>query len=763
MNDAKKIMLGLLIAQSIGFIILAYLGYYQYISVLEANILNKKVQSTNEISFALEQLKNKYSHLATEIISDENITKAFAKGDYNLLYNLSLPIYKEFKKHNPYVNIMHFHTKDNHSFLRVHRPSKREDDLYNLRKMIVNTNKTHSANFGIEIGKYGISYRVVLPVFYEREYVGAFEIGVDIRYLFSILQKGGDVETLLVAKKSDLQKTIGAQNNIDEYTKPFLDGYVYFDAANSINSIDAKAMEDVILNDVSSIKNINNKKYLIFKSETFKDYNNHDIGFFLFSHDMSYYLNKIAIIRWVSIVTTLLMLVIMGYLVYRYVGRYTKNLVSKNEKLDYQANHDTLTGVNSRAFFIEELERLVQSGEQKLFALMFIDLDRFKQINDTFGHDVGDSVLKIVANALSEVAKDSKSVVARLGGDEFAMIVKNIKNKEDIIRLAKDILKMSSEPIDIQGHILYSTCSIGIAIYPDDAKDVKQLLKLADTAMYKSKKEGRHGYNFYSSHMLDYAKKAMLLETKIREALTKGRFEPYFQPRFNTTTGKIIGLEVLARWIDEDGVLHLPREFLDVANESDLLVEIEKIVFEKALKQITLLDEEGLFDAKVSLNLSFAHIRKIDFTSRIYKIIKDSSFDPSRIMVEIRECDIMEDTKENIDKLKVLYALGVGIAIDNFGAGLSSLSFIKSLPITKLVCDISFVQNIDYDDNGIILIKTIIELAKNLKLTLCIKGVESEHQKNVLLDLGCNIVQGFYYSHPLSSKDLREFLKKINH
>lgn len=452
MNNSKKIVIIILAMQVVSFLILMYLGHYQYITVLDTTVTKKKEDTAKLIDSIANELKNEYTHLGYELLLNNEILKAFASQDREKLFELTKPIYFEYKKHNPYLYVMHFHTKDNHSFLRVHKPDVYGDSLEFLRKIVTKTNVSRSISFGLETGKYGIGYRVVFPVFYENEYIGAFELGIDIKYIIAKLSSVNEHIPLFMLKQENLKPMIDTQGDISHYALPFVDGYMFLNYHyTQEDKLSTKNLIDVnIIENSSYFKSLQDKKYFIFRSEVLKDVNNNEIGSIVFKHEMDYYLNTISIIRIISIAATILIITIIAFLINRLIRNYTAKINEQRDILDYQAHHDDLTHLPNRVLFNDRLYISIEKAKRysSRFAILFVDLDRFKQINDSLGHEVGDSVLKIMAKRLLETVR-KEDTVSRLGGDEFTILIDDVKNVEDISTIAQKIIKVVSNPIYI--------------------------------------------------------------------------------------------------------------------------------------------------------------------------------------------------------------------------------------------------------------------------------------------------------------------------
>ena len=436
-------------------------------------------------------------------------------------------------------------------------------------------------------------------------------------------------------------------------------------------------------------------------------------------------------------------------------------LLAQKEILRYQAHHDALTGLPNRVLFSDRLEVGIEKSKRHKegLALFFIDLDKFKHINDSLGHGVGDSVLKVIAKRLKDIIR-KEDTLARLSGDEFTLIMEELQHPEDTSLLAEKILKTLSEVIVIDDQKLYVSGSIGISFYPQDATDAQSLLKYADTAMYKAKEEGRNNYQFYSPTMTEFALKRMLMQNSLRQAIDNEEFILHYQSQINASTYALVGVEALVRWKHPTMGLLMPDEFIPLAEETGMIVEIDQWVMRTAMKQISQWYKEGLNPGVLGLNLSIKQLDKTDFIQKVEACIKRNDFNPKWLELEITEGQMMKRPEEVITKLKQINNLGIGISIDDFGTGYSSLSLLKRLPINRLKIDRSFIKDIPEDEEDVAIIKAIIALAGSLKLDLIAEGVETSEQRDFLLDHGCINIQGHYYSHPIPAEEMHEVLLK---
>ncbi len=433
----------------------------------------------------------------------------------------------------------------------------------------------------------------------------------------------------------------------------------------------------------------------------------------------------------------------------------------QNEKLDYQAHHDSLTGLANRTLFNDRLLKGIQKAKRKgsILALLFIDLDHFKEINDSLGHDIGDKVLEKVTAILQQVVRAEDSL-SRLGGDEFTVLIEDLKKGEDASVLAKKIITALDKPLKIDNHELHITSSIGVSLFPDDGDSSQDLLKYADSAMYKAKEEGRNSFKFYSAEMTVLALERLVMETSLREAIKNEEFMVFYQPQVNGVTGDIIGMEALVRWNHSVKDMIFPDNFIPLAESTGLIIEIDKYVMKTAMKQLSHWYELGLNPGVLAMNLSVRALEQEGFIDRLKSLLKETACRSEWIELEVTESQIMTRPEEAIKILNQISTLGIKLAVDDFGTGYSSLSYLKKLPIDKLKIDQSFVKGLPEDEEDSAIAKAVIVLAQSLNLRIIAEGVETEEQKNFMIENGCENIQGYLYSKPIPADEFELLLQK---
>ena len=428
--------------------------------------------------------------------------------------------------------------------------------------------------------------------------------------------------------------------------------------------------------------------------------------------------------------------------------------------LIHLAHHDPLTDLPNRALLTQtlcsELQNTRKSGVG--FALHFLDLDRFKGINDVLGHSVGDRVLATVGRNLNDIVRDTDTV-ARLGGDEFAIVQTGITGPAEAAGLAERLIEAAGRPVDVDGKQIELTASVGITICPDDGSDADGLLKNADLAMYQAKAEGGRSFKFFSSEMHTKAREISRLDADLRRAVEQEQFVLHFQPQVDARTGRIVGAEALLRWRRDGAGLVYPGAFLFRAEENGLIVPINQWVLLQACREAQRWRRAGLPPIRIAVNMSPVQFRRQNIAELVGKVLRESGLEPWRLELEITESIVMEHTESLIRDLDQLRKFGVRFSIDDFGTGYSSFRYIKSFPVDSLKIDQSFISNMDHNASDVAIVQAIIGLAKNLNLSVIAEGVETEAQRAWLASEGCDEVQGYFFSRPVAADDFVELLR----
>ena len=416
--------------------------------------------------------------------------------------------------------------------------------------------------------------------------------------------------------------------------------------------------------------------------------------------------------------------------------------------INFQAYHDLLTRLPNRSLFKDRLSMAITQAQRSdsQLAVMFIDLDRFKVINDSLGHTMGDRLLQAVSQRLQECIRKGDTL-SRFGGDEFTLLLPDAQTEEAAVQVAEKILESIKRPFKLAGHDIFVGASVGISMYPDSGVTLDSLIKNADIAMYKVKKTGKDGYQLFSSEMNTSATERLTLEQDMRKAIANDEFEICYQPQVDTKTRGICGVEALIRWNHPTLGRLSPAEFIPIAEDSRLIIEIDSHTLRKACRELRLHHLSGMPELRLAVNLSPLLIEKDNFVENILSILEEEDFPAELLELEITENVLISDRQDIVDKLVRLSNAGITLAIDDFGTGYSSLSYLQKFPINTLKIDRSFINMIHNRDDEVCLVNAIVSMAQGLKMDIIAEGVESKAQLGYLSQLGCTVVQGFLFGH----------------
>lgn len=449
-----------------------------------------------------------------------------------------------------------------------------------------------------------------------------------------------------------------------------------------------------------------------------------------------------------------------GNLLY-YEGTVEDITIRKNyeNNLEYQATHDLLTGLPNRNMLNDRLQQCINFANRykNKMAVAFLDLDQFKLINDSMGHEVGDQLLLIMAERLSSCIREIDTVV-RLGGDEFVILISNIDNLNSLTTSIKRILTSVAEPCVINKLDYTVTCSIGISIYPEDGIKPSTLLKNADSAMYKAKKSGRNNYQVFTQELNEALTERVMIEYKLRLALERDEFHLYYQPKLDFSTGLICGAEALIRWKPSNEELIEPNRFIQIAEETGLIEKLGEWVITTACKKAKELKEKLGYSLPIAVNVSPRQFRQANLAQTIKKILDTTQLDPDCLELEITESTLIDDAAKFIETLHSLKMIGVKLAIDDFGTGYSSLAYLKDFPIDRLKIDRAFVSSLEKEPNNEAILKAIVVVGQSLKKKVVAEGIETKYQYEYLKSIGCDELQGYYFKKPLPEKEFESLI-----
>ncbi|MGM8212531.1 putative bifunctional diguanylate cyclase/phosphodiesterase [Virgibacillus sp. W0430] len=446
---------------------------------------------------------------------------------------------------------------------------------------------------------------------------------------------------------------------------------------------------------------------------------------------------------------------------YQYVSiRNDMTERKRAEQRNYHlAYHDMLTNLPNRRLFLKELRNAVHEADPAVtkFAVMFIDLDKFKYVNDSWGHETGDLILTAAGRRIQD-AIPSTDVVGRLGGDEFAVIAANIQSKQDAAKRAEQIVQKMEEPMDVAGRNYVLSCSIGIALYPNDSMVEDELLSKADTALYEIKSNVRKRFIFFTEDMEQKSLERIMLENELKKAIKQNQFHLDYQPKVDLARQKLVGLEALVRWSHPDLGIIQPRQFIPIAEETGLIVPLGKLILKQACLQNKEWQNKGYSPLKMAVNISPQQLAQPDFLNTVKEVLQETKLDPKWLELEVTESVIINMNK-SIQLLNAIKEIGVQISIDDFGTGYSSFSYIKQLPVDTLKIDMSFIQDINENKESKAIVQAILTLAKSLNIQVLAEGIENEEQLKTLNQEGCMHGQGFLLGKPLANEKLERLLR----
>jgi diguanylate cyclase (GGDEF)-like protein len=425
------------------------------------------------------------------------------------------------------------------------------------------------------------------------------------------------------------------------------------------------------------------------------------------------------------------------------------------ENLEYQAYHDSLTGLPNRPLFLDRIEQEIRhaSRDNSSLAVLFLDLDNFKQINDSLGHSAGDTVLILISERLIEALRETDTV-ARFGGDEFTILLSEFSTVEDINDIVLKLFDTIHRPVVIDFNELFVTTSIGISVFPNDGASAEILLRNADAAMYRAKERGRNAFEFYTTDMTERALEKVHMIANLNRALEQDELEVFYQPQYDIHKKQLIGLEALVRWHHPDLGFLTPEKFLPTAEESGLIVALDRWVMRKSLQQMKAWKDEGLALGRLSLNLPMLQIDQPDFLETLIKLLKDTDCNGKSITFEITEGQLMKNPERTIKLLNHMSTLGIRVSVDDFGTGYSSLAYLKKLPVDTIKIDKTFIQGLPIDGDDSSIVKSMIALANSMRIDVIAEGVETSEQLDFLKKEGCRLIQGDYLSAPMRASDI---------
>jgi diguanylate cyclase (GGDEF)-like protein len=459
-------------------------------------------------------------------------------------------------------------------------------------------------------------------------------------------------------------------------------------------------------------------------------------------------------------------MLVLAYMVYLQLAhsieshKTANQLVGLSKKLQFSSMHDSLTGLPNRENLYENLQFITANSNRHKdkFALLFLDLDKFKHINDTLGHDIGDELLKAIAIRLKSILREN-DIVARIGGDEFILVLSDIKSEQSILECINKILELFNKEIVVKGKILQSSTSIGCAIYPDDSKDINALMKYADMAMYSAKASGKNSFRFFTKTLDEALHNEVNMIKDIQRALGESEFKLYYQAKVDVKSGKVMGAEALIRWEHKTKGIIYPNNFIPLAESSSLILELGKFVINEAARFIKKIEGLGFAGINISINISTLQAKNIALYYDLQNALEVNEIEAKNLSIEITESVMAEDTLFAAELLRKIQELGINIYLDDFGTGYSSLQYLQKFPIDALKIDKSFVDEIKIDnDKNMILLNTILLMGQSLEIKTIAEGVEEEYQLEYLKTKKCDFFQGYLKSKAIPED---EFIKLL--
>jgi diguanylate cyclase (GGDEF)-like protein len=431
------------------------------------------------------------------------------------------------------------------------------------------------------------------------------------------------------------------------------------------------------------------------------------------------------------------------------------------ELIHHQAYHDLLTGLPNRNFLLEKIDAIIKENQEvdKKIAVIFIDLDNFKKVNDTEGHEAGDKLLRIATKRMRNCVREG-DILARLGGDEFVILIESAISQAGLTRMCSNILEALAQPFLLNNHNHFISCSMGISIYPRDDRVPDGLIGKADMAMYRAKKLGKNNFQFYSEELERLAHYQLEFEHNLRSAISNNQITIYLQPEINLSTGEIVSVEALARWIKPDGSTIPPIQFISVAEQANLIGEIGRMVFEKACVELARWKAHGINDITVAINLSAREFNEAELARNIQSKLLAYDIAGDKIVLEITESLFMEDKESVLQTMNILRDIGIRFAIDDFGTGYSSFSYLQDLPIDYLKIDRSFLIGATQNKKKYAIVRSIIDIGNHLDLQVIAEGIEDQETLNLMIENHCTMAQGFFMYRPMPAQELFELLLK---
>jgi len=756
------------------YLVSSFIYYQNEVDVLtHKKYLQTSKAMQNNLQNLIKSKSDSALLIAISLSANSSIKDALKTKDYQ---NIGFQELTQTLQDNFSFSHLWFHLimADGTSFYRSWT-DKKGDNILNTRKDVKKILLKPKIFSTISVGKYDMTFKAIVPIFDNKKLIGLAEV---ITKFYSVGKKMqlDDNHMLVVVDKSYKKQLT------HPYSKTFIgDYYVAYGSQNKklLHLIEKNGLQKYLNIPKYSIDAKNN---LLVTTFHLPDINGKPMGYFIITKDLKKIdLSEVeqaknSILERVLLILSFIILLFYYFYYVNYkrymqkqkellestVDEKTQELRKQKDALAFIAHYDDLTGLANKFLLQEKTKEAMKSAKEteKEFSLLLLGLDKFKEINDTYGYEIGDALLLQVAARLKECV-NSDDILARFRGDKFAILHQN-STKKDTINLINRILMHTKQVFHIKNIDIFTTFSVGIASSNGESLEANQLLIFAETAMYKAKENGKNSYAFYDKKMTQLVSQRIQLDTDIKNALQNEEFVAYFQPKIDARDGHVIGLETLIRWIHPTRGMISPNEFIPFCEETGLIADIDKYMLIKSIQQMKKWQEEKIAFGKVSVNISTKKIESLNYIDELSSTIENLQFDAALLELEILEGQTMQNPEKSIEILNAMHFLGISISIDDFGTGYSSLSYLKKLPVNKIKIDRSFIINVANNKDDQAIVKTIINLAKNLNLELIAEGVETKEQLDFLVANGCYNIQGYYFSKPLTADACKEFIQDLN-
>ena len=723
------------------------------------------LEANDKLDLAISQQSETLLAIEKIIIKDPQLRRALINKDHEFLLSLYQEEF-EYLKSNLDITHFYFHDASLINILRLHQIS-RSGDVIN-RATALNAQVSGLPSTGLELGVMGtFTLRAIHPVFSDGILIGYIELGTEIEDLSRNVVEDELHEWMVILNKSQVDRNewqegmslLGRENNWDQFGQVVLStssiSDIPVDWRIAINEASHSGLSVEVLSETEQgfwrMANVN-----LF------DIKDENIGQLLIFYNITEFQN--ATVRFILTSIFLMVFLISLLLSYLYFSlRKVDHKIKSNQlALQHLANNDVLTGLANRKLLQDRLDHALSIGKRQdvSVAIMFMDLDHFKDINDSYGHTIGDELLIAVTKRLKKIIREGDTF-ARNGGDEFVFILEHLESAQYVSRVAHKIIQSFEQPFCLSNGEISTSISVGISIYPQDGDNKEILLRNADSAMYKAKGNGRNKFVFYDLKLTEDIQYRVSLKNNLRYALKNNELVLHYQPQFDLHSGKVVGVEGLARWTHSMLGNIPPSEFIPLAEQSGLIHDLGKWSLTELCRQGRQWIDKGLEFGKLSVNLSCLQFQGKELYETITRIIDETGFPADRLAIEVTETSLMENMDQAIQLLTRLKALGVTLAIDDFGTGYSSLSYLKKLPIDLLKIDRCFIKDIPNNKDDVAIVNTIISLSKNMGLDIIAEGVETRDQIEFLQKTSCQTVQGNYYSEAISAEKIEKIITSI--